>query len=366
MRQNASAIGYFPQLDGIRAFAVLGVITEHWAYQLPDYGVPAVFKETIHSADLGGLGVECFFVLSGFLITLLLLDGKVRHGSFRASLGRFYVRRVLRIFPVYYASILVLFLSFDEYRSVLGWHALYLSNLYPFMDGGFVPVGGHFWSLSVEEQFYLLWPLLVLTLSVNSLIVISLVLALLGPVSRVVIWILFDGQHLLIATFPTASLDLLCFGGFLACLKHLGGFRAGGLDRKILLIAGVVSFVCYVFLFFFLKEPIVTAALARTFTAVFVGAVIVEAALGFTGPTKVLLGNRLVVWIGTVSYGLYLFHPFVPKLYSFGLELFGLDKELFVIYWIRFPLLFLVLLLITSLSFYFFETPIRKLKVRFH
>lgn len=365
MHQNASSIGYFPQLDGIRAFAVFGVIAEHWAYLLPDYGLPAVLRRTIHAADLGGLGVECFFVLSGFLITLLLLNSKARHDSFKTSLGHFYVRRVLRIFPVYYATLIVLFFVYDQSHSVFGWHALYLSNLYPIIGGQFAPIGGHFWSLSIEEQFYLFWPLLVLLLSTRNLLVMSLILALLGPVSRIMLWTFFDGPHLLIATFPTTALDLLCFGGFLACLKQLGRLRAGSPELKILSVAGIASFLTYVVLYFKINDPALSVVLARTLSAIFFGALIVKAAAGFSGATGILLGNRMIIWFGTISYGLYIFHAFIPKMYLPVLHFLGLSSEFFSIYWVRFPLLLLLLLLITAISFYLFETPIRKLKVRF-
>jgi len=89
-------IKYMIHLDGIRVFAVGGVILEHWAS-----GLPKIIREFVHSIDFGGLGVECFFVLSGFLITLIMLDGKDADQSIYKSLGHFYVRRILRIFPAY-------------------------------------------------------------------------------------------------------------------------------------------------------------------------------------------------------------------------------------------------------------------------
>jgi len=100
-------------------------------------------------------------------------------------------------------------------------------------------------------------------------------------------------------------------------------------------------------------------AIGRTLTALFFGALIVVASNGFQGSVGLLLGNRLIVWLGTISYGLYIFHPFMPQMYLFLLEFVGLERDIFGVYYIRYPLLTILLLIVTSASFYLIEQPIR-------
>lgn len=347
-------------LDGVRAFAVGGVILEHWAS-----GFPGAMRTMVESIDLGGLGVECFFVLSGFLITLILLDTKDRKLPFKTALGHFYTRRVLRIFPAYYAMLLVGLLVFPQMREVFGWHALYLSNLYPLWHDTFAPIGGHFWSLAVEEQFYLLWPLIVLLLPVRRVMYLALALCVLAPLTRLGLWYAMDGIHLSMWTFPTTAFDLLCFGAFLACVKHQFGLPGDGQFMQRLRWAGLAALVAYGVVYTQYHHTLVFGMFGRTLTALFFGALIAHAANGFNGPTKWLLGNKPIVWLGTISYGLYIFHPFIPKAYLLFLEYFQLGQDVFGVYYLRYPLMAAALLLLTASSFYFLERPIRSLRKYF-
>jgi peptidoglycan/LPS O-acetylase OafA/YrhL len=153
-----------PALDGLRGVAVLLVLTFHFAHIGGAGG--AVERALLGATRAGWAGVDLFFVLSGFLITGILLDARGGQGYFRA----FYARRVLRIFPLHYAYLAVLFLvlplllpAVDVRRDTQGWLWSYLGNVLFAREGGFhaSPFTGHFWSLAVEEQFYLLWPLVV-------------------------------------------------------------------------------------------------------------------------------------------------------------------------------------------------------------
>jgi peptidoglycan/LPS O-acetylase OafA/YrhL len=148
------SVRVFSALDGLRAIAVLAVVWHHAAHD------PTLLR-VFPAARFGFLGVDLFFEISGFLIVTLLL--RERDGSGRISLGNFYARRTLRIFPLYYgllaaASLLYFFVrreggGAEAFRSELWVMALYLSN--------WIPVSGMFavtWSLAAEEQFYLVWP----------------------------------------------------------------------------------------------------------------------------------------------------------------------------------------------------------------
>jgi peptidoglycan/LPS O-acetylase OafA/YrhL len=142
------------QLDGLRAVAVGAVMLQH-------------FWLGAGLFDFGAMGVRLFFVLSGFLITGILLKSRelLDSGEQRPSfaLGRFYIRRFLRIFPLYYAVLLAAWLlRLWGTRGEMGWHLAYLTNVDLFLRGRWWGDISHFWSLAVEEQFYLVWPLVIL------------------------------------------------------------------------------------------------------------------------------------------------------------------------------------------------------------
>ena len=353
-------VEYMAQLDGIRAFAVAGVIIEHWAS-----GLPGMIKRVVGSLNLGGWGVECFFVLSGFLITLILLDLKEQQLSFRSALGHFYMRRVLRIFPAYYAALIGTWLIFPQMQSVLGWHALYLSDIYPAWHGSWPPIGGHFWSLSVEEHFYLFWPLVVLAFPIGTVKRLAIGFGLLGPLSRLAIWYIAGGPHVAIWTVATSAFDLLCFGALLACIKRQFGLAAGSRSMRRLATTGLIALCFYLVVFFFLRTTLLYVVLGRTMIALIFGALVAAAANGFKGPVGSILGNKLVVWLGTISYGLYIFHPFVSEGYGPLVDLIGAKRALFGVYYLRYPLLTALLLLVTSSSYYLLERPVRSLRRHF-
>ena len=141
-----------PALDGIRGIAILLVLCFHSGLILRASGpVQHLFSEVARSC---WCGVDLFFVLSGFLITGILLDTRDSRHHFR----NFYMRRVLRIFPLYYGVILWLFLQNPDFPDQI-WYWLYLQNWGPVFGGSTPPmVVQPFWSLAVEEQFYLVWP----------------------------------------------------------------------------------------------------------------------------------------------------------------------------------------------------------------
>src|ERR1700686_5077124 len=153
-----------PELDVLRGIAILGVLFFHGFRA--DYGelpFTGARKLLIFATQPGSLGVNLFFVLSGFLITGILLESKSRPDYYR----RFYARRALRILPAYYALLLLLFLTGLKPYSFLLLSFFYLANVTPLF--GVPQVYSVLWSLAVEEQFYLLWPTLVHRLPVRVL-----------------------------------------------------------------------------------------------------------------------------------------------------------------------------------------------------
>jgi peptidoglycan/LPS O-acetylase OafA/YrhL len=170
-----------PTLDGLRGVAILLVLLSHLTLY-SEMSTTTLLDRAYQRATLAGwVGVDLFFVLSGFLITGILLDLKGSSRFFRT----FYARRVLRIFPLYYAFLAIFYIALpqllsskDQVLRLLAdqkWYWLYLQNLQMARDGWPVPKYlAHFWSLAVEEQFYLIWPLGVLKYGRRGLIAVCL------------------------------------------------------------------------------------------------------------------------------------------------------------------------------------------------
>lgn len=218
---NSMAGSRIPSLDGIRAISILLVLYGHVS-STRDFPVSIVGKYGSWFGDVAHLGVLVFFVISGFLITSLMMRERETTGSI--SLKRFYLRRVLRIFPAFYAFILVLAIAVwlgaihlpgRDFAFALTYTVNYMPSL-PWLTG-------HLWSLSVEEQFYLLWPLTLLMLRERRALMVAIAAIFMGPLVRVAIreWIFHVDPHSLggmAKSFP-AMADYLATGCALALLR---------------------------------------------------------------------------------------------------------------------------------------------------
>jgi peptidoglycan/LPS O-acetylase OafA/YrhL len=239
----------YATLDGVRGLAILMVILHNFA--VADSPLPGIAGRLLYACIGGGwIGVTLFFALSGFLITGILLDTQHERGHFR----RFYLRRTLRITPLYYGVLLVAFVVLPLAGAAPAlvqvdmphqfWLWTYLSNwVMPFgiVDHSFP----HFWSLAVEEQFYLLWPLLTWRRSPPTVLRWGLALAALALVVRV--GLLLSGGTLELAYFWTpCRMDALALGGSAAAALRMPGLAAWvtARRRQLLGAAGVVFIAC--------------------------------------------------------------------------------------------------------------------------
>src|SRR6201984_2088865 len=198
------------QLVSLRSLSVAGVLIDHfWPPRILDF------------VDLGHIGVCLFFVLSGYLITGILLRfrSSTEGGQSDAAtnLRRFYIRRFLRIFPPYYALLaLMVVTKFSDVRNTLWWHAGYASNFLFALQGDWRPwVTAHFWSLAVEEQFYLVWPFLILLVPRSRLIAVVIAIIVSSPLFRLIGLVACINGTALGGATP-ASLDALGLGSLLA------------------------------------------------------------------------------------------------------------------------------------------------------
>jgi len=343
---------YFSQLNGLRALAVVAVVATHTVDT--DHHPWLVWAEE---------GVTLFFVISGFLITGILLDARDEAAAARVGRGSvlraFYARRFLRIFPVYYATIVAAaVIGFNGVRAAFLWHATYLSNWYIAFDRNW-NVATHAWSLAVEEQFYLLWPLVLLSVPRRFIPRVIAVAVAIGPTTRVV---LLAGSHMWhpgIAILTPSCLDPLALGAGLAWAWR--SERGPTRFVRSCLVAAALLFVVDRAVAWGPGSEIAIAVTRLWIPLAFVGLVHAVS----TGSDRAVarpLTWRPVVHVGLVSYGMYLFHPFIEAL------LHRLAARLDVPLGDHGIVLFAIVLALTvpaaTLSWHWFESPINRRKAR--
>lgn len=299
-----------PELDSVRGIAVTGVLLLHgffWQYSSFQFiGLKRLF---MFATRFGGLGVDLFFVLSGFLITGILIDSKEKPQYFR----RFYTRRALRILPAYYLLLTVLAVFHSASWPFLGLSFVYLANVTGLFG---VPSGyGPLWSLAVEEHYYIFWPTVIYKLSRRHATIVTFAICLLTPVLRAVCfrlgytvglgwytWFVADGLATgsLLAIFLRTSASrkmvaLLC-GTLLAC-----GFTLSAVGRPF----GILT-----------RECTLGAALQGVIIdTVFAGFLLLVLLLG-TGAHRRYVNSSFLRFLGYISYGLYLVHLLVFRMYD--------------------------------------------------
>jgi len=308
---------HYPALDGVRGVAILLVVVHNFSFD--DAILGGFAGRLLHTAIIGGwIGVAMFFVLSGFLITGILLDTQHEAGHFR----RFYLRRTLRIAPLYYAVLLVAFVGLplagiapasvraDEPSQLWLW--TYLSNwVQPFgLAGHAFP---HFWSLAVEEQFYLLWPLLTWRRRPETVLRWGLALALLAPAVRVGL-LLRGGAPALAYLWSPCRMDALALGGCAAAALRMPGPAAWLAARRTgVLAAASATFVACVLACrglwssSFAMQTLGYSLLAISFTLLVLGLACADLADDGRWPVRVWRAAPLRV-LARYSYGIYVFH----------------------------------------------------------
>src|SRR3954464_4634650 len=299
-------IRYLPQLDTLRAVAVFAVMLAHFA------------PRATERLPLGELGVRLFFVLSGFLITGILLDcrGLIEEGAEPAAvMGRFYARRLLRIAPAYYGLLAIMWLAaYPELRDSLPWHLAYLSNVHFAMLGEWRGATSPLWSLAVEEQFYLLWPVIVLFQPPRRMKAILAVLIAVGPTFRFIgFW--HGWSAVAVQVLPLGAADSLALGALLASVSQTDS-RARTALTALGFWAGPAAFALTVLSAW---SPVtaagpVPAVLSVTLWSLWFVWLIDRAAVGVEGRPGMLLSIPAVMYLGRISYGLYLFHSLAPRL----------------------------------------------------
>jgi len=314
--------GHLPALDGLRGLAVSMVLVFHFVGpMLPTNGVErAIVAVTKH----GLLGVDLFFVLSGFLITGLLYEAHDKPHYLR----NFYMRRVLRIFPLYYGVLALVFFvaplipllrgpTLDYLLDRQAWAWLYGINVYlaGHEEWSFSYLN-HFWSLCVEEHFYLFWPFVVLLLArrPRALIAVSLAISL-GAMSARVIAVLLGLSWWTTVVLTPFKLDGLALGACLAVMVR----QPGGLEwlvralPRIAAVVGALVVASFVWTVLVSREGLEVVGSIRAALFQILLACALLGVLIAPKPSAVsrVFCSRGMVFLGTYSYGLYVYHHFI-------------------------------------------------------
>lgn len=343
-----------PELDGLRGIAILLVMACH---------LPLAFHAVKSALSVGWVGVDLFFVLSGFLITNILLDSKGRQHPFR----NFYARRILRIWPLYFLYLAFVFLCVRSIipDSVKLWpFALFVQNSVYRWDVG--PFLQPTWSLAVEEQFYLLWPLVILQFSRKIAMGVAAACFAFSPFIRAVV---FSHASFAFLSFNTlVRLDSIALGCLIAILLQSDYLNRGNIRWLAvgMLLLGSTGFgIC-------ISEPAIDQrayALKYTFIALFFGGAILTALLGVQeGLWRNLLRWSVLRYCGRISFALYLFNMGAIRI-CYGNHMTALVSRIKVpAAFVGMPniiLAWLLTFLAATLSWYLLESPILKLKAHF-
>ena len=350
---------YIPQLDGIRGLAILLVITFHY------FGFLKIFS-------FGWSGVDLFFVLSGYLITSRLYALKNDKNYF----SKFYINRALRILPVYYLSLIFFYIGFNLLLSPVNlpsftYYNRYWWSFFLFLENWtFIkewPAQDHllhFWSLAIEEQFYLIWPLfLYVFLSKKYFSKLILLLLLVIITLRCVIYL----QHPEFREFPYYLINTFCrmdgfiIGGVLFLIQQKRNLKP--VQNFYLLLIAVIAAGIY-FTNTTQANPFIST-IGYTLLALFFAGLINFITINPNSS----LSNAFKVWwlrfIGRISYGLYIYHWIIyrflhPKI-SFWMNNILIDQK-DLVNWVSLFTCLIVSLVISTISYFYFESYFLKMK----
>ena len=358
-----------PTVDGLRGIAILLVLWYHAPFlfrQLPEFSAqqsPWGMLGLFWRMSLGGwIGVDLFFVISGFLITLILIRANEGAGSLLAFWGR----RALRILPLALLYLVALFVlvrlgdplnllpRFDAWP----WYAFYLGNIHIAIYGWQPTAIMLLWSLAIEEQFYLIWPFLVRMCNARHVLLWSMGFIVTAPFIRALTLWWADYPATYVFTF--CRLDALAAGAVVAVLYSSEDWQEQMVTacKKLAIPALAVIIITLLVPFSpslpqtrpWLFSILGYSLLAASF------AILLAASLGTQGPIKVLLTSRILTFLGKRCYGLYLWHVLASWLAIVALQQWQIGFYAHVLIWLA------TLLLMASGSWLLFEEPVLRLK----
>lgn len=342
---KTSTPGRIPSLDGLRAISIALVLVEHLSGS-PYFPALAAWLPFGGFGNLGNLGVRAFFVISGFLITTLLIEEQRKNGCI--SLPMFYLRRTLRIFPAFYVFLLAMGIlaaaGIISLRPGDMLHAATYTTNYHYDRTWWL---GHIWSLSVEEQFYLIWPFLIVLAGTRKAMTGAVAVVLAAPALRFALLMIYPGKHFWMGEIFPLVADALATG----CL--LAGFREALISNRW--YRGLLESRAFVLIPVF-------ALLANSYPGGRIHSAILDSAVNIAIAIAVdryvrmpatvtgkFLNWRPVAFVGTLSYSLYLWQQPILR---HGETL------------LPFPISLLCVFALAWLSYRFVESPFLALRKR--
>jgi peptidoglycan/LPS O-acetylase OafA/YrhL len=369
---------YFPGLNGLRFIGAFAVIICHIEFLKSLHGLPNIMNYPFYKNTSGHQGVILFFVLSGFLITYLLLNEFSEKSTI--EIGKFYMRRVLRIWPLYYLMILIsvfivpIVFSFFEFSIKNGYtwnemkfYLLFLPNLSKSM-GHHINGAVHLWSVGVEEQFYFIWPFIILWFRKW---IFALLLLIFFSISLLPLFLdyvhvrteMFSGSEILykqLAVFiPHFKINSMAVGGLIAYVVY---------ERKNWLVF-FMNDVVEVLVFFGTIILWSTGTIIPQFTdeiySILFGIIILNIATKKNPLIK--LENRFFTFLGQISYGLYVYHWIIilAIIEILKQNLPNYNENILVVNLILYTGSISLTVFISYLSYEYFEKPFLKIKRKF-
>jgi len=369
---------HFNQLDGLRCIAVVAVLISHWVKYWAVVVIP-----------LGSMGVNLFFVLSGFLITrILLLSKDEENVSTFKSIKKFYIRRTLRIFPIYFLTIfLIILLNIKGVRENMFWLLTYTQNIKFAMPGvwesGQMRYFVHLWSLSVEEQFYVFFPLLIFLIPKPKIKLFFYIVISTGVLSRLLLYIISAPKNSLYV-FTPCCFDSFGIGSLLAYLLM---YELETLTRILnknyfFLIAVIIFTIDIIYSRLYIEGyGECRTVLERFLFSVCCFWIVGKAAINsYTGFMRHFLENKFVIYIGKISYGMYVYHLFIYPFFEhyiwtiytkYSAPILGSYIWRVILKYsppnygnmmYQTCFLFIVTIFIASVSWYLIERPLNRLK----
>lgn len=360
---------YFPNLNGLRFIAAFLVIIHHIEQLKAISNIENYWGEIPFIGIIGKLGVVLFFVLSGFLITYLLLSEEYSFN--KISIKKFYIRRMFRIWPLYFLIIILAFLILPNinlftlpgygkdviYSNLLlklFFYAIFFPNLVLSLLG-IVPYASHTWSIGTEEQYYLVWPV-ILKFFKKYRIILMLFIIFSYLAFRLILSTHYSDilpfKNVIKAFWSTFNIDCMAIGGIYAIML----FEKSKFLK--LIQKNTVFYATIILLTFLILKGIHIPYIHYEFYSVLFGIIILNFASN--DRIKISLENKLLNYLGNISYGLYMYHPI-----GIVIALAICTSIGFTTNWLIYPLSFILTIIIAGLSYQYFESFFLKFKDKF-
>ncbi len=353
---------YFSGLNGLRAIAAIGVLFTHITQGLHLFGLNQHIFGIAHGGNIAIhrialYYVSIFFGISGFLITYLLLEEK-KTGNI--DIKKFYIRRILRIWPLYYLYLLIsliaaYFLHYEYDKTQLFFYIFLLANI-PFLLGNTIPLITHYWSLGVEEQFYLFWPNFVKR--VQNILKASVLLFLFILFLKFIFYFIAVKYKYGVLYFFLDSSRFQCMliGAIAAILYHQKNKIFINFSTHILVQLFSWSILILMFLNKYRFSYFFSHELITIITCFIIIAQIEQKNRIF------ILENKLFDALGKISYGIYVIHPLVAVLLSKFLYFENNSTQNYIIVY---SMCMLSTIILSYLSYHYFEKQFLKLKTKY-